>query len=89
MSKTLEQKRMKKNIDAMFQGLDDEYLKTLLEVAYCGEDPAILDEYEKQQKADLEAIERHMKLSANEVVMTEEEKEKINSIDNVTKDGNN
>lgn len=86
MSKSLEQKRMKKNIEAMFQGMDDDYLKTLLEVAYCGEDPAILQEYEKQQRADLEAIEQHMKLNAAEVVMTEEEK--LNSVDNV-KDGNN
>lgn len=53
---------MEKVIETLFSGLDDDYLKTVMKVAYCGEDPAILDEYEKQQKADLERIHQFMEL---------------------------
>lgn len=80
MQKTLAQKKMEKAIDIMFAGMEDDYLKTVMKVVYCGEDEAVLDEMAKQQMADLEAIKREMELVADinspviNLVMSEEEK---------------
>lgn len=80
MQKTLAQKKMEKVVDMMFEGMDDEYLKTVMKVVYCGEDEAVLDEMAKQHLADLEAIKREMELVGDaenpvvNVVMTEEER---------------
>lgn len=82
MKKTLAQKKMEKVVDIMFEGMDDEYLKTVMKVVYCGEDEAVLDEMAKQHLADLESIKQQMELVGDtsspvvNVVMTEEEKEK-------------
>jgi len=75
---------MEKAIEVMFQGMDDEYLKTVMKVVYCGEDEAVLDEMQKQHTADLEAIKRQMELVGDvenpvvNVVMSEEEKSQHN-----------
>lgn len=79
MSKSLAQKKMSKVIDVMFEGMDDEYLKTVMKVLYCGEDEAVLDEMAKQHEKDLEAIKAQMELeNIYEVVVkpVEEEAEK-------------
>lgn len=62
MKKTLAQKKMEKVVDMMFEGMDDEYLKTVMKVVYCGEDEAVLDEMAKQHLADLESIKQQMEL---------------------------
>jgi len=90
MSKTLEQKRIQKSINKMFEGVDDDYLKTILEVAYCGEDPSVLDEFEKQRQADIELIEKYTELiEKRELDEKPPELQKKTSNDNVITDGNN
>jgi hypothetical protein len=78
MNKTRKEKEISKKIEKMFEGVNDDYLKAVLLVAYGGESQEILKFYEDDEKNFYNQKLQTLELDdPTKLVLTEEEKNKI------------
>lgn len=80
--KSLREKRSQKMIDAMFDGLEDDHLKVVMEVLYGLKDETSLDEFRRMNEQNLEDIKKEMELT--EAVSIPVEITELKPTDNIT-----